>query len=245
MLNFTKYINDLNEGLIKTYDIDFVIDKSLQMLSVLNINFDIQKNPNNTIKLNLYDFNKVYIKELFNLLNSNFVNMFGWFPSYMYMTNVSGMKNQMNYDEKYLENVYSYLKEVSIIYESKFDIEINIPKKLYHISIKEYKDKILKKGIIPKTKSKLSVHDNRIYVCSTLQDCLDMIPKMKFYFFNKNPKINTQWVIYEILTDDMDIKLYKDPNYLDKGYYLLGNIPPNNIKITQEEKKKRKIYGYL
>ena len=43
MLNFTEYINNLNEGLIKTYDIDFVIDKSYQMLSVLNINFDIKK----------------------------------------------------------------------------------------------------------------------------------------------------------------------------------------------------------
>lgn len=28
MLNFDKYINKVNEGLIKTYDIDFVIEKS-------------------------------------------------------------------------------------------------------------------------------------------------------------------------------------------------------------------------
>ena len=147
MLNFTEYINNLNEGLIKTYDIDFVIDKSYQMLSVLNIKFDIQKNPNNTIKLNLYNFNKVYIDYLFDLLNSNFVNIFGWFPSYMYMTNLSGMKNQMNYDEHYLKNTYLYLNEVSIIYESKFDIEVKIPDKLYHVSIKEYKNKILSKGI--------------------------------------------------------------------------------------------------
>jgi len=33
MINFTEYINKLNEGLIKTYDIDFVIDKSLQIPS--------------------------------------------------------------------------------------------------------------------------------------------------------------------------------------------------------------------
>lgn len=235
MLNFTEYINNLNEGLIKTYDIDFVIDKSLQLLSVLNINFDIQKNPNNTIKLNLYNFNKIYIDYLFDLLNSNFVNMFGWFPSYMYMTNLSGMKSQMNYDEKYLKNTYLYLNEVSIIYESKFDIEIDIPKKLYHISIKEYKNKILSNGIIPKSKSKLSLHDNRIYVCSKLEYCLDMIPKMRFYFFNKNPKINTQWIIYEIITENLDLKLYKDPNYLNKGYYLLGNISPNNVKVAKEE----------
>jgi hypothetical protein len=235
MLDFTEYINKLDEGLIKTYDIDFVIDKSLQMLSILNVSFDIQKNPNNTIKLNLYNFDKVYIDHLFDLLNSNFVNMFGWFPSYMYMINISGLRNQMNYNERYLKNMYLYLSEVSIVYESKFDIEINTPKKLYHLSIKEYKKRILLSGIFPKSKSKISLHDNRIYVCSSVDDCLDMIPRMKFYFFNKNPNIDTQWIIYEIITEGIDLKLYKDPNYLDKGYYILGNIPNDRIKIVKEE----------
>ena len=58
---------------------------------------------------------------------------------------------------------------------------------------------------------------------------------MEFYFFDKNPKINTSWLIYEITTTGLNLKLYKDPNYMDKGFYLLGNVPPTNIKIIQKE----------
>ena len=236
ILSFKTYLEQINEGLIKSYDIDFVIDKGSQHISVLNIPFNILKLPNNSIKLNLLNFNKVNIDHLFNLLNSTFTNLLGWFPSYMFITNFSGMKNQMNYDENYLKNTYEYLTDVSIIYESKFDKEVQIPTKLYNLSIQEYENKILSIGICPKSKNKLSSHGDRIYVCSNLDDCIDLIPKMKFYFYNKNKKINTKWVIYEIDTDNLNLTLYKDSNYIEKGFYLLGNIPSNKIKIIKKEK---------
>ena len=235
IINFNEYLEKINEGLLKSYDIDFVIDKSFQRLSVLNIKFDIIKLPNNTIKLTLYGFNKVLIDDVFGLLNKNFTNLFGWYPSYLYLENLSGMKNKMNYDEKYLKKTYKYLNEVSIIYESKFDIVVNIPNKLYHLSIQEYEGKILTDGIVPKTKSKLSSHGNRIYVCSNIDDCEDLIEEMKFYFFDKKDKVNTKWVIYEINTENLKLKLFKDPNYIEKGFYLLGNIPPNNISVIKKE----------
>jgi hypothetical protein len=52
---------------------------------------------------------------------------------------------------------------------------------------------------------------------------------------NPKSKINDTWIIYEIDTKDLDIKLYYDPNYLG-GYYTLSNIPPKNIKIIDFEK---------
>jgi hypothetical protein len=52
---------------------------------------------------------------------------------------------------------------------------------------------------------------------------------------NPKSKINDEWVIYEIDTNDLDIKLYLDPNYLG-GYYILSNIPTENIKIIDFEK---------
>jgi hypothetical protein len=236
ILKFNNYIDMLSEGLLKSYDIDFVIEKSKQRLSVINIKHNIVKLPNNTIKITFFNFNKVYIDPLFNFLNSNFTNLFGWFPSHMSMTNLSGMENQMNYDENYLISTYEYLDEVSIIYESKFDIESDIPNEVYHISIQEYEDKILKSGIVPKTKSKISEHGDRIYICKTSDDCEEMISKMKFYFFNKNPLINTKWIIYKIDTSGLEFKLYKDPNFINKGFYLLGNIPPSNISVFSKEK---------
>jgi hypothetical protein len=234
ILSFNEYLDKINEGLLKSYDIDFVIDKSLQRLSVLNIKFDIIKLPNNTIKLTLYNFDKVLIDDLFGLLNKNFTNLFGWYPSYLYLENLSGLRNRMNYDEKYLKKMYKYLNEVSIVYESKFDVVVNIPNKLYHLSIQEYEKKILTSGIVPKTRSKISSHGNRIYVCSNVDDCEDLIEQMRFYFFDKK-KVNTKWIIYEINTENLELKLFKDSNYIDKGFYLLGNIPPNNINIIKKE----------
>lgn len=233
LLNFKDYLFKIDEGLIKSYDIDFVIDKGCQKLSVLNVPFTLNKNPNNTLKLTISNFNKVFISELFNLLNQNFTNLFGWFPSYMFMENISGMQNHMNYDENYLESTYEYLREVSIIYECKFDKIIDIPKNLYHISIQEYENKIKSIGICPKSKNKLS--SDRIYVCSDIDNCLSIIPKMKFYFFNKNKNINTKWIIYKIYTEGLDLDLYNDPNYPGKGFYLLGNVPPSKIKIENRE----------
>lgn len=233
--SFPKYLQHIKEGLIKTYDIDFVLDKSIRELDVLNVKYKIEKKINNTIKLTIYNFNKVYIKHLFGLLNKNFTNLFGWFPTYMYITNLSGMSNAMNYDENYLKTTYEYLDEVSIIYESKFDIETEIPNKLYHISIQEYMNKILSIGLVPKTKNKKSSHGERIYVCKSVEDCLFLVEKMKFYFFSKD-KINTNWIIYEIDTKDLNLLLYNDPNFINKGYYLLGNVPPMNIKVVLKEK---------
>lgn len=235
ILSFNEYLEQINEGHLKSYDIDFVIEKSLQRLSILNIKFDIVKLPNNTIKLTLYDFNHVLIDYLFGLLNTNFTNLFGWYPSYLYLENLIGMKNKMNYDEKELKEMHKNLSEVSIIYESKFDVVVNIPNKLYHLSIQEYESKILKNGIVPKTKNKISSHGNRIYVCANINDCEDLVNQMKFYFFDKD-KINTKWVIYEINTTGLGLILYKDPNYINKGFYLLGNIPPSNINVIKKEK---------
>jgi hypothetical protein len=73
ILGFKEYLSKINEGLIKTYDIDFTIDKSKQNLNILNVSFEIEKNPNNSIKLTIFKFNKIYIDELFNLLNQNFL----------------------------------------------------------------------------------------------------------------------------------------------------------------------------
>jgi hypothetical protein len=233
---FEEYLHLIEEGLIKTYDIDFVILKSLERLSVINVPINIYKLPNNTIKLDIRTFNKVRIDNLFDLLNSNFTNLFGWFPSYMYITNLSGLENSMHYDQNYLKRTKNYLSEVSIIYQSKFDIEQNLPEFIYHLSIREYVNKISQMGIVPKSKNKISSHGNRIYVCKTIQDCKDLIPQMSFWFYDKNPNIDTRWVIYQISTVGLDLKLYCDPNYPDKGFYLTGNIPKGNIKIIDFEK---------
>ena len=97
-----------------------------------------------------------------------------------------------------------------------------------------YKDKILKNGLCPKSKNKIGTHDNRIYVCVDPKHCYDLIEIFKF--INHDIKnVDKKWIIYKIDTDRLDINLYDDPNFKDKGFYLLNNVPPESITIYSFE----------
>jgi hypothetical protein len=66
---------------------------------------------------------------------------------------------------------------------------------------------------------------------------------MKFHYKirktnNKKDNLNDKWIIYEIVTSGLDIKLYKDPNYIN-GYYIVDNIPSDLIKIIDKELESR------
>jgi hypothetical protein len=241
-MNLIKYWSEfiLNETL-KTHDIDLTVKKVESELSLLLYNFSIKKNDNNTISIILhkYRFNKG-LSLLIDNLDSLMIERHGWFPSKMIITNFSDMKNEYSYDESILlGDDYKYFEEVEIIYESKYDLEVELKNTLHHLSIQEYENDVIKKGLIPKSKSKLSKHLDRIYVCDDIDSCKNLISRMKLHYFdkknlNKLNKTNTKWVIYKIDTTNLDIKLYKDPSY-NNGYYIVDNIPPSNISIVDKE----------
>jgi len=236
----------LNETL-KTYDIDLTIKSAQVEIDLLFINAFVSKNSiNNSIKILIND---IFYNNTFSLcldvINTMMINRFGWFPSIMLMINTVGQPNNKRYDENFLKNNFRNIKNVEITYEAKYDLESNVPNKLYHLSFQEFENKILKSGLSPKSGNKLSKHLDRIYVCSNIEDCKELISRMKLNFaeikfHNKKNKINTKWIIYEIDTNlqnkpiDFKLRLFKDPNYKN-GYYLVDNIPPQNIKIVDKE----------
>jgi len=57
---------------------------------------------------------------------------------------------------------------------------------------------------------------------------------MKIHYFSKK-NINTKWIIYKIDSSELNIKLYKDPNY-NNGYYCVDNIHPKYLSIFDFEK---------
>jgi len=231
----------LNETLT-THDIHLTYFNVKNELSLMRYNFNININPNNSISIKLIGFRYLQGIGLYlDNLNSLLIDRHGWFPSKMEITNFSGMTNLLPYNEEILrdKDKYIYYQDVEIIYESKYDIEIKSPLKLYHLSIQEYENKVLIKGLFPKSKSKLSNHLDRIYVCSNINDCYNLIPQIKSLYKelkinNKRNKINDKWIIYEIDFSELDIKLYKDPNYIG-GYYIVDNIPSDKIKIIDKE----------
>jgi hypothetical protein len=239
-MNIFSFVDFYLNETLKTHDIDLTLRK---------VKFDhveLLKAKNNTIDATISNINKIdgFPKILWDL-NSSMVNTHGWFPSYMYLTGIDNLDNKMQFDMDYLLKIqnsgeprYRYFKKVTIRYESKYDIEFEVPSKLYHLSIKNNKIDILKRGILPKSKNKISKHLDRIYVCSSIEKCKELIKKMKYHYSNKYPpnilkNMDLEWVIFEISTERIS-KLYKDPNY-NGGFYLIENIPPIYIKVAIEE----------
>lgn len=235
MKSFSEFINET----LKTNNIDLTINSTKLELSQLRYNFDIVKNINNTITISLFNLNTTHCSmELYlEAINDILVNRHGWFPSYMIVYNLSEMVNNFQYDIKYLVDNSKYLSKVDIIYESKYDIEVAKPSKLYHLSIQEFEKKSIENGLIPKSKSKISKHLDRIYLCKDIKDCYSLINRMKIHYsLNRllKSKINDKWIIYELNIENLDLKLYKDPNY-NNGYYVVDNIPKELILIIDKE----------
>lgn len=238
-MKLLNYLEFINEGLISTKNADIVLSKISFLPNNLIFNIKHTKSDN-IIHFEILYFNKLSnISNTFDAIESYFTNIMGWFPSMMTISNLSGMISKFQYNKDYLIKNMNFIEKVNITFESKFDIESVLPDKLYHLSIKEFENSILKSGISPKSKSKVSYHDSRIYVCKSGLGCKSLIPNMKIFYqqqkwSNPKSKINDRWVIYEIDTDGLDIRLYTDPNYIG-GYYVLNNIPKNNIKKVEEE----------
>ena len=240
--NFNEYL--LNETL-KTYDINLTLNRVRSEINLLRIDATIRiEDSKIIININNVRYNHVFGLCL-DVINTTMIDRFGWFPSKMEMVNWVGRKNTKSYNSKDLLDIYEDLDNVEITYEAKYDLESNIPNKLYHLSIQEFETKILKNGLSPRAGNKLTKHFDRIYVCNNIEDCKKLISRMKIIFYEKtykNPKLklNDKWVIYEIDTNlpnkphDFKLKIFKDPNY-DNGYYLVDNINPQNIKIVDKE----------
>lgn len=237
MYKFIKKYSDfiLNETL-KTIDLNKAykdIKLELGLMNKFNYKLSIYESK---LNLNIFDLNKLEnIGLIIDYIDSLFIDRYGYFPSNMEILYLGKNNKILPYDEDFIIKNYLNIKDIKITYEPKYDKIEKLPNKLYHISIQEYKDKINKNGLIPKSKSKLSKHLDRIYVCSDINDCYKLILKMKLiYSDDKFKNHNTKWIIYEIDTNNLDISLYKDPNY-NGGYYIVENISPNNLKIIDKE----------
>lgn len=244
---FKDYIDSVNEGLIKTYPGDKVLKDILSSLEKLHIN-STGSFEDNKIKLTINNFNNIplnKIRHLFDHIDTSIVNRGGWFPSTMKIIKLTNIHKLSKYNFDDIIRINDEIDSITITYESKFDTEeSNIPDKLYHLTIKEYQKKINKIGLIPKSKSKLSSHLDRIYVCKTKQDCIDLIPKMMLYYTGEKDeniyKLGKEFfnkditpIIYEIDNSSREIdKLYLDINYGERGYYILNNILPDELKVV-------------
>jgi hypothetical protein len=209
-----EYELNLKEGLIKTTN----IGKTLNILEKkYSSKFNFIKKP--------FTFTiKTFHTDMDTLKNGIIkdANTLGWFPSFIETEEYTGKWN-----EKYFKE-----GEIQIRFEAKYDEQIveNIPPILYHISPTQNIEKILKIGLVPKSRSKAAYHPDRVYLSKDLKNIEDLGEM----FYQKTGI--RDWTILKIKTDMIPgdyFKLYKDPNF-SQGYYTLNNIPPQAIEKTKD-----------
>lgn len=109
-------------------------------------------------------------------------------------------------------------RDKSFTVEPRYGVEeTNVPRILYHATHKDNMPKIIKMGLVPKTKNKLSHHPDRIYAAKTYEVAEDFSKHFIYGFFSNA-------VFLEIYTDKINNRWFEDPNMPD-GLYTTTNIP--------------------
>jgi len=128
--NFNNFIRLINEGLIKTYDIDKTISDIDDLLKMYNIKYNIIK-KDNIFSIKVFDTNITSnIIDIIEIFLSSIFNLYGWFPSKMYLENIYGMKNSKKFDKDelfmYIKNLLSIEELGKIRTKSKLKTTINL-----------------------------------------------------------------------------------------------------------------------
>lgn len=222
--NFIKYFKpfEINEGLIKSQDPATAIQLLSKLILGKNIIATIIPN-NGTILVNCQQINKEQIVFMFKIISN-----LGYFVSMYYFNNVWN-----KFDEECTINILPSISNVDFIIEAKFDVCIKTPDMMYHATEQNYVNKILKIGLTPKSKNKISNHPPRIYLTSTINNAIVFARFAKSIHGNDMTilEINMKEIrpITRFNADVENIKIYKDVNY-GKVFYTLDNIPPDLIK---------------
>lgn len=220
-----EYSLNLKEGLIKTVP----LGQSVNILKKKypEWKFDYDEN-NNFFIITIYNLQQYPFDDVKTMLNN-----LGWFISIMNIE-IDKEKITYKYDEKILKNAFDNpnTKSIKLKCEAKFDFKVNkIPDTLYHLAPLSNWEKIKKIGLVPKSRSKVSEHPERVYLTDTPKDAEQL--GNKFYQLTGNDK----WVLLKIDTHKVPggyLKLYQDPNYKGKGYYTLNNIIPFAIEKVKD-----------
>lgn len=237
--NYNNFVDLIVEGLIHTYPIKTTVKLIKRELNGIKSNIDIEEETG-TIFLKGYSdsFNKDNIIQLIRV-----ITLCGYFPSIFELYdeddnllksfNYKSLTNEKE-NELFLSNLLFEIQKsyfTQIIIESKFNRNItNILNKLYHVAPYKFREKILSKGLSPKTLSKKAYHPGRIYLGFNL-----LITKNLAYQFEHKG----EYVLFEIDTDKIGvnnlklkdyIQIYDDPEFPKNGCYTNENIPPSCIK---------------
>ena len=221
-----KKLNEFNygllkEGLIISVDYNVLITRMNNTLRKCNVNgfCDLYVGKDRVIlQIDENDINKR--KHFFDIF-SNLLNQTGYYVSNYKVNNELKIGNV---------DVLTFIENsILIIYlNKKFDSESgHVPEFLFHVTENKFLEKIMKQGIINKSKKFIENHPERIYLFDDLDDCYDYVEFKEL----------TDFSILKIDSKTLKcIKLYHDPKYQPSitAYYTYDNIPPYTIEILKK-----------
>jgi hypothetical protein len=209
------------EGLLKTYPSNKSLNIILKRFNELNGEIDSD--------------GEIY-------LEGNFDNISRYIPIF---NNLGYFISKLTIDgSDWIHNYNNDIRPIALYLEAKYDTIIDpLPNILYHATFEIYANRILKKGLSPKTKNKVSSHPDRIYLTDNLE-ITNNFGKYLLYMKIKEIENMTDLTIdkniiiekfknYNILkfnTENVHMKLFKDVNMKDYGFYTYDFIPPKYIK---------------
>jgi hypothetical protein len=231
--------NKLNEGLILTHDIHDAKHTLEHILSkYFFYDIEIKNNKINLILSEGFFIEKTYLEFLI------LINNLGFYIKTLKITNKQNRTNIFkpnDFKENYLDNniLQNFIK-YEIILEPKYDIKHTLKTNiLYHVTETKYLDRILKNGLIPKSKNTTGFYPERIYLVYNLDDANTYIKTKDNYYMlnidktkqpNKSKFQKIEYCILKItLPENNDLIFYEDPNFLNKGIYTYDNISKENI----------------
>ncbi len=240
LLLFEKFGKVITEGLIKSYDADFI-------LRTIKRRFLITDNWEEYLEGNSY---QGYIQTDSGTLR------FGRKEK-----EISVIELVIPNDKKDIERLSKFIEacgwymaskdattecksgDILLVFEKKYQRAlknngVEVPNVLYHITQECYVDKILKNGLVPKAGNKLSKHPERIYFLTSKpkDDILWQVAK-QFFIRNDSNKyvIRNSMVLLSvnISRHKKQLKFFSDPNY-DECVYTYDNISTDCIVGVEE-----------
>ena len=213
--------------------------------------YSLNDNKISTGDYNLYFNGRLMILELKNHYNLNEIYAIltsiystGYYISQYYLSK----NNIKNYLIKSEENFIKEIKnkdilKIKFVCEPKEDLTVeDLPEKIYHITLKEYSNDILKNGLLPSSGKKKGFHPHRNFFIKSLKDIDNMKNSIHYQNVITKHKLDNKELKYEILEIDTknlkskgfngneyNIVFYNDEN--SNGIYTHDSIPNNHIKI--------------
>ena len=218
--NDDYFLDDVNEGLITTYRAESVKDIVCRKFNISEECFQIDKD---------YKTIGLYLK---TTMDSNTI---GEIENYMRTCGYHSARKRKLYTEDGV-SYYFYL------FEPKFseDITDSIKtryKYLYHATPSICVNKILKKGLVPRSKNSMFTYPDRIYFMlgdNLNEEQLKVLCRVRALRFRKQSNIidNNDYSILRIDLSQVgnSVKFYVDP-FADEAIYTFENVSPKAISI--------------